>query len=164
MAIIQHKDLPQIRKKLKNKKIVFCSGSFSIVHAGHVLFLEDCKKRGDILVVGVGSDKILSKYKGGRPTFMNEHMRLKIIDSLKPVDHAILDFTNEKQHLLNMIKVVFQRLKPDIYVVNDDAFNIPYRQKLAKKYKVKMVILDRWCPSEYEAVSATKIIEKIKNS
>ena len=45
------------------EKIVFCSGSFDLVHAGHVLFFEDCKKIGEILVVGVGGDAIIKKTK-----------------------------------------------------------------------------------------------------
>lgn len=163
MALIKYKDLPQIRKRFKDKKIVFCSGSFSIVHAGHVLFLEDCKKQGDILVVGIGSDLMLFRNKGGRKPILHENMRLKIIDSLKPVDFTFLDQTSAKQHVLTVVKSAFQKLKPDIYVINRDAFSIPYRKKLAQKYKVKMIILDRWCPPEYEGVSATKIIEKIEN-
>ena len=42
--------------------------------------------------------------------------------------------------------------------------NIPYRKELCKKHNIKMVVLDRHCPKEYENISTTKIIEKIKNS
>ena len=164
MAIIRYRDLSKIRKKFKDKKIVFCSGSFSIVHAGHVLFLEDCKKYGDILVVSVGNDAILARNKKGRPTFLNEHMRLKIIDSLKPVDYTFLDLTNDKQHVQTIVKVAFQKLRPDFNVINEDATDIPFRKNLAKKYGVKMKILSRWCPPEYENISASKLIDKIKRS
>src|SRR3989338_1824789 len=116
MAILKRKNLPSIRKKHKDQKIVYCDGAFDLVHVGHVLFFEDCKQYGDILVVGLGSDALIKKNKG-----------------------------------------------KDRPILNEDAFDIPYRRKAAKKYGVKLVILPRSCPKEFEEISTSKIIEKIKN-
>lgn len=163
MAIINPEKLPKIREKFKNKKIVFCSGSFDLIHAGHILFLEDCKKLGDILVVGVGSD-ILLKRKGNKRPILNERIRLKTIDSLKPVDYCFIDNFSKKEHPLFILDSVFEKLKPDVYVINEDAFDIPYREEAAKKFNVKLVILKRWSPNDWgEPISTTKLIEKIKN-
>ena len=90
MAQIHPSEFAALRKKFENKKIVYCSGMFDLLHPGHVLFLEDCKKQGDILVVGVGGDSNVKKNKKpGRP-IMNHYMRLKLIDSLKQVDYCFL--------------------------------------------------------------------------
>ena len=161
MAQISFGDLQQIRKEHKDKKIVFCSGSFDLTHAGHVLFFEDCKKYGDILVVGVGSDKMLKENKGDKRPILNEHIRLKMIDSLKPVDYCILDNISDKEHPLGILNLAFESLKPDIYVINEDAFNITYRIDLCKKFNIEMVKLKRWCPKEFDSISATKIINTI---
>lgn len=162
MAIITHDDLSRIRRNYKNKKIVFCSGVFDLTHAGHALFLEKCKKEGDVLVVAVGEDSSLYDLgKGrGRPVF-NEDIRLKMVDSLKPVDYTLLGLRPERNPL-SFMETMFSRLRPDIYVINSDAFDIPYRRFLAKKYNMKIKIFKRTCPKSFECISTTGIIKKIK--
>lgn len=163
MTIINVEDLSKIREKYKNKKIVFCSGSFDLTHAGHVLFFEDCKKYGEILIVSVGKDSSIKKNKGeGRPIF-NEYIRLKMIDSLKPVDYVYINPISVPGNKLYSIEHALENLKPDVYVINEDAFDIPYRKELCAKFNVKLTILPRYCPEEFEGISTSKIIEKIKN-
>lgn len=156
-----YKSLPSIRKRYKDKKIVFCSGSFDLTHAGHVLFFEDCKKYGDILVVGIGSDKLIKKFKDDKRPILNNQLRLKMVDSLKPVDIVFLNESGTTEHPQAINEVAFRNLKPDIYVINKDASDIPYRQTMAKKFGVKLMILNRRCPKEFDDISTTKIIEKI---
>jgi len=156
-------DLRKLREDIKDKTIVFCSGGFDLTHAGHVLFFEDCKKQGDILVVGLASDADRKLYKkdDGRP-IVNEEMRLKMVSSLKPVDFAFVIRELPKKHPLDPLIEIFENLKPDVYVVNSEASHIPYREEMVKKFGTKLVVLDRWCPPEYDAISTTKLIEKIK--
>jgi cytidyltransferase-like protein len=160
--ILNHKDLSKIRKKHQKDKVVFCSGSFDLTHAGHVLFFEDCRKFGNILVVGVGGDKIVRINKGpGRPV-LNEHVRLKLTDSLKPVDYSFLDNVSSRISPLASVDMALKKIRPDTYVINDDASNIPYRKKLAQKYGIKLVLLNRRCPAKFEKISTSKIIKKIR--
>ena len=156
-------DLRKLREDLKDKTIVFCSGGFDLTHAGHVLFFEDCKKYGDVLVVGLGSDaaRRSEKEDDGRP-IINEIMRLKMISSLKPVDYAFVIEHLAENHKLDPLNKIFEVLRPDVYAINADASHIPYREELVKKFGAKLVVLDRWCPPEYENISTTKLIEKIK--
>ena len=163
MSIIEFKDLASLREKHKNEKIVFCSGTFDLTHAGHVLFLEDCKKHGDIVIVAVGNDfnqRIYGKGKG-RPV-QNEHIRLKMVSSLKPVDYALLDINAKNNDILATLIDFFDTLKPDVYIINQDAFDIPKRRKLIEGFPIKMLILERSCPHEFDGISATKLIKKIK--
>jgi len=159
------KELASLREKFKDKKIVFCSGCFDLFHAGHVLFFEDCKKLGDILVVGIGPDVDMKPYKGEDRPILNETVRLKMTNSVKPVDYAfILPSFLGLDSPLAVVSQVLDELKPDIYAVNDDAFDIPYRENMIKKTKTELVILKRWCPPEFDHISATKLINKIKKS
>lgn len=163
MALTSLPELKNLRKKHAGQKLVFCSGSFDLIHAGHALFFEDCKKHGDVLVVMVAADHVLKKNKGdGRPV-MNQHVRLKMIDSLKPVDYCFLDEVppNDDEPLA-CLNFILKELGPDIYVINADASNIPYRENMVKKLGVKMVVLPRNAPKEFEGISTTKLIEKIK--
>lgn len=162
MTIINIDELSKLRKDNSNKKIVFASGSFDLTHAGHVLFFEDCKKYGDILVVAVGSDKVIRQLKGeGRP-ILNQSLRLKIIDSLKVVDYTILDEITTKEDPHAMFKLFFEKLKPDIYMINEDVKDVGEREKLCKQFNIKMILSLRECPVEFGSVSTTKIIERVK--
>lgn len=161
-TIIQYGDLENIRRKHENQKIVFCSGSFDLPHAGHVIFFEDCKQLGDVLAVGVGGDEIIRQNKGpGRP-IMNEHVRVKLISSLKPVDYCLIDSNSGEEDSLSFVEFVLDNLRPNVYVVNTDAFDMPRRQELVKKYGVEMTVLKRWAPKEFQEISATNIIKKIR--
>lgn len=160
--IITHDDLPKIREQYKDKKIAFCSGAFDLTHAGHILFFEDCKKHGDVLVVCLGTDALTANVKGsGRPV-LNQHIRLKTVASLKPVDYCYVDSAPLDQPPLTLLDMTFARLRPDVYVINEDASDIPYRREVSRRFGVELVILPRWCPPEFEDISTTKIIEKIK--
>ena len=87
-----------------------------------------------------------------------------MIDSLKPVDYTMLDYILPNQpYPLYIIDLVVGELKPDAYVINKDAWDIPYRESFTKKHNVPLVILDRTAPPEYDGVSTTKIIEKIRS-
>lgn len=163
MVIVTKRDFIKIRKNYLGKIIVYCDGSFDLTHAGHVLFFEECKSMGDLLVVGVGADLDIRKYKGKTRPILNQMVRLKTVDSFKPVDYCFLNKLPAQKNLLSHLEVNFSKLKPDIYVINEDAFNIDYRKKMANKYNVKLVVAKRTCPVDFEAISTSKIIEKINN-
>lgn len=162
MIIKYHKDLFKIREKHSRGKIVFCSGSFDLTHAGHILFFEDCRKLGDILVVGVGGDKIIRINKGMDRPILNEYVRLKTIDSFKAVDYCFLDDVSSKTKPFASVELALKQIRPNIYVINDDAYDIPYRKNIANKYGVKLVILKRRCPPQFKNISTSNIIKKIK--
>ena len=165
MAVISYGELGSLREKHPGKKIIFCSGSFDLMHAGHVLFLEECKALGDILVVAVGPDADIRHNKGKNRPIHNEKIRLKIIDSLKPVDYSFIPFPLESgNHWLSPLRKIFEHLKPDMYVVNYDGGGMEYRKELTEELDIPLVILelDRNAPP-YEGISTTAIIEKIRN-
>ena len=157
------KDLINLRNKNPDKKIVLCSGSFDLTHAGHVLFFEDCKKLGDILVVDLGSDKSIKISKGLNRPILNEHIRHKTVSSLKTVDYCFVDRT-KNAHKPESLHYYFNILKPNFYIQNSDAKRLKEGQVIAKQDNVKMVILARTCPKEFDSISTTKILDKIKKS
>ncbi len=163
MATITFKDLANIREKYKDERIVFCSGCFDLTHAGHLLFFEDCKQQGDVLVVMIGADDVVGKNKGpGRP-IINERMRLKLIESLKPVDYVFIDQAPAPgAHALSYLDEVIGELKPDVYVINEDAWDMPYREEMVKRHGTILKVLKRTAPPEFGEVSTTNIIKKIK--
>ena len=132
-----------------------------MTHAGHILFFEDCKKQGDILFVSLVRDSFIKGYK--RDPILNEHIRLKMVDSLKPVDYVILDQTETygPEGYMGDIISIIRKLKPDVFVINGDVSYLEERKKKIEREGVKFIILDRYCPEEFEHISTTNIIKKI---
>lgn len=90
--------------KDKGKKIVFTNGCFDILHAGHVRYLETAKSFGDILMVGVNSDKSVRTLKGETRPINSEQDRALLIASLEAVDYVIIFNEDTPYELINAIK------------------------------------------------------------
>jgi rfaE bifunctional protein nucleotidyltransferase chain/domain len=103
----------QLYNLSSNKKIVFTNGCFDILHVGHIRLLNDAKKLGDILVVGINSDFSIKKLKGKDRPINIESDRKIILESLKAVDFV---FIFEEDTPLNLIK----KIKPNILVKGGD--------------------------------------------
>ncbi len=107
--------LAKIVDKLKkqDKKIVFTNGCFDIIHFGHVKYLEEAKKKGDILIVGLNSTSSIKKIKGNGRPIISEADRAGVIAALQSVDFVTI-FNEETP--LKLIK----KLKPDILIKGSD--------------------------------------------
>lgn len=113
--ITDTKIFSEIRIKIRKegKKLVFTNGCFDILHKGHVSYLNEAKKLGDYLMVGVNSDASVKKLKGENRPVNNETDRAYLLDNLKPVDFVII-FTEDTPY--NLIKSVV----PDFLVKGGD--------------------------------------------
>ncbi|KAF0132877.1 MAG: D-beta-D-heptose 7-phosphate kinase / D-beta-D-heptose 1-phosphate adenosyltransferase [Candidatus Saganbacteria bacterium] len=101
------------RHKAKNAKIVFTNGCFDILHLGHVRYLKEAKKLGNLLIVGLNSDSSVKKLKGNERPYVSELERAEILASLECVDYVSI-FPETKPD--NLIKLV----KPNIHVKGGD--------------------------------------------
>ena len=70
-------------------KKIMVFGAFDGLHPGHLSFFKQAKKYGDYLVVSVGRDVNVAKFKGRKPLF-SEKERLELVENLKIVDKAVL--------------------------------------------------------------------------
>ncbi len=113
--IVSRKSLPAISKKLKarRKKLVFTNGTFDILHLGHVTYLQQAKKCGDVLMVGVNSDASVRSYKTPDRPVNPEHDRMSVLAALECVDYVVL-FTEPTP--LNLILAA----RPDVLVKGAD--------------------------------------------
>jgi D-beta-D-heptose 7-phosphate kinase/D-beta-D-heptose 1-phosphate adenosyltransferase len=73
--------------KRKRKRIVFTNGCFDLLHLGHIRYLEKAKSLGDILVVGVNSDRSVQSLKGPERPILPEEERAEILSGLGCVDY-----------------------------------------------------------------------------
>ncbi|OGW81306.1 MAG: hypothetical protein A3G33_00800 [Omnitrophica bacterium RIFCSPLOWO2_12_FULL_44_17] len=78
------------RLKRQGKKISFTNGCFDILHAGHVMYLEQARRSGDILVLGLNSDESVRIIKGpGRPVNC-EKDRAQVLAALSCIDYIVI--------------------------------------------------------------------------
>lgn len=159
--VIKAENLDTIRQENKNKKIVFCTGCYDILQSGHAVFFNQCRQLGDLLVVGVGRDKIISELKGpGRPV-NPENNRAYLVAALEDVNYAVLNDTHLSKGKIDF-KDVVQKLRPDVFVLNDDDSGISEKKELCDSLGIKIEFVSRIVPPELEATSTTRIIDKIK--
>ena len=78
------------RLKAGRKKVVFTNGTFDILHLGHVVYLQKAKQAGDILIIGVNTDRSVKSYKDPNRPVNPQNDRIKVLAALECVDYAIL--------------------------------------------------------------------------
>lgn len=146
------------RKVKKRGKIVLASGTFDLLHLGHVRYLEQAKKAGGKnakLVVIVARDRTVEKRKGRKPVMPEEHRRA-LVESLKVVDEAILGYEDFD------IGQVIEEIKPDIIAVGHDQGNIEsqVRKTVAQKgLNIQVVKIGKFGKPELN--SSLKIKKKV---
>jgi len=139
-------------EKAKGKIIVTTNGCFDILHVGHVRCIHEAKNLGDILIVGVNSDRSKGvTSKPGRPIVPGIE-RAELVDSLKPVDYVFL-FDDETP--ISWIR----KIKPDVHVkAADSSYGI---EQCVERFAVqensgKVVLLPKT-----SGKSTTNIISKV---
>ena len=101
------------RLRAAGRRIVLANGCFDLLHVGHVRYLEDARRLGDVLFVGVNSDAAVARLKGeGRPV-MPAIERMEILASLRPVDHVVVFDDDTADGLIRAIK-------PDVHAKGTD--------------------------------------------
>ncbi len=82
------RELSALRKK--GRKTVFTNGVFDILHAGHVRYLTSARTLGDVLIVGLNSDKSTRAIKGKTRPIVPEQERAEVLLGLEAVDYVVL--------------------------------------------------------------------------
>ena len=136
--------------KLQGKQIVFTNGCFDIIHAGHVRYLTAAKSFGDVLIVGLNTDKSVHKLKGASRPINTQDDRAEVLLGLKAVDHVIFFGEATAENLI-------AEVKPSVYVKGGDyTLETLPEAKIVQSYggRVEFVNL-------VAGRSTTNIVEKI---
>ena len=109
------REAKQIVENLKKegKKIIFTNGCFDILHVGHVRYLNDAKKYGDFLIVGINSDSSVRRIKGENRPIIDEKARAEVVAGLDSVDMVII-FSEDTPYEL------IKTLEPDVLIKGGD--------------------------------------------
>jgi rfaE bifunctional protein nucleotidyltransferase chain/domain len=97
-------------RSLRGARVVLTNGIFDLLHVGHLRYLRQARREGDVLVVGINADR--SVLKPGRP-LVPEAERAELVAALEPVDYVVIfpELTAD---------VLLRQLHPDVYVKGAD--------------------------------------------
>jgi len=133
--------------KSRGKKIIFTNGCFDILHAGHVRYLETAKSYGDVLILGLNSDRSVKVLKGENRPINTQLDRAYILAALEAVDYVVV-FDDDTPY--DLIKAI----KPHTLVKGGDyEGKAVVGQDIANELKLVQFV---------DGKSTTKTIEKIQ--
>lgn len=145
-------ELKEIIENLKNqnKIIITTNGVFDILHLGHVKYLQEAKKLGDVLIVAINSDSSTKQIKGPKRPINNQEERAKVLSALEFVDYIVI--FNET----DPIKILSE-IKPNTHVKGGD-YNINQiiEKEIVEKNNGRIVLIP-----EIKGFSTTDLINKI---
>jgi rfaE bifunctional protein nucleotidyltransferase chain/domain len=99
--------------KFRDKKVVFTNGCFDIIHRGHVEYLSQAAKLGDIFIVGLNTDASVKRIKGESRPVQDEITRAMVLASMFYVTYVVLFDEDTPCNLINTVQ-------PDILVKGGD--------------------------------------------
>ena len=124
-VINDYRTLKKVVKRLKaaGYRIVLTQGVWDLIHEGHARYLQKAKAQGDILIVGVDSDKLTKKRKGPRRPIVPEDERIRMISHLRHVDIITT------RHVNDDIGKLINTVEPDVLIVSKSTGDFSDNQK-----------------------------------
>ena len=113
-------------RQKEGRRVVFTNGCFDLLHAGHVHLLQEARRQGDLLLVGVNSDESVRRLKGSQRPLTPLGDRLLVLGALSMVDRLVvfpLDSTSDEVPLPELVDTpwaLLRQLCPDILVKGGD--------------------------------------------
>ena len=118
-------------------RVVLTSGSFDLIHLGHVKYLVRAKEFGGVLVVGVDSDAKIRSRKGEDRPMVPEQERLELLAHQRPVD--LIYLKDDDDGRWDLIKAV----RPHVLVVSEDSSYTDEEQRELLEYCERIEVLER---------------------
>jgi len=135
--ISDYKKLGEIISHCKGlgMKIVLTQGSYDMLHIGHARYMEEAKRHGDLLIIGVDSDEKIRFRKGPERPIVPQEERLEMVAHLRPVDIVVLkELNHPKWHLIKTVK-------PNVLIATKETYSKKQLKDL-KKYCGEVVVLE----------------------
>ncbi|MBI4134748.1 MAG: adenylyltransferase/cytidyltransferase family protein [Candidatus Sungbacteria bacterium] len=140
--------------KVLGHKIVCTIGSWDMLHIGHLRYLHRAKEHGDILIVGVDSDRGIKAYKNPLRPVIPEDERMEMLSYQAPVDYITLVDDIDDEGLWSY--ELLQEVPIDVFVAVEDSYPDDQLNKI-RVHCSEIVVL----PRQAEKTSSTDIIQNV---
>ena len=153
---LDNKSVSKVVADLKSdhKKIIFTYGTFDLIHSGHAAYLLQAKMCGDILIVGVATNKSNEELRGKGFPLIDQKNRAELLHYFKFVDYTI---PVDKQDMLSLLN----KIKPDVFYTIGADWKSHLRKKeevaFVESYGGKIVKIKKSEPF----ISSSAIVEKV---
>ena len=138
-------------------KKVFVSGSFNVLHAGHIRFFRDASALGDYLIVSFPPADLLWKLYD-KKSLLDDDDKLALLRSLQMVDEVVLS-TDDDVEL--SFRSAFLASKPDILAVTTDDQYMEAKKRLCEETGAEFVVLEK-SRAEGKMTSSSEVVSRIK--
>ena len=92
------------RLRKESKSIVFTNGCFDLIHVGHVRYLQEARKLGDLLIVALNSDDSVKTIKGNKRPIVPEHERAEVLAALECVDFVVIFHEPDPYDIISLLR------------------------------------------------------------
>jgi D-beta-D-heptose 7-phosphate kinase/D-beta-D-heptose 1-phosphate adenosyltransferase len=133
------------------RRIVLTNGCFDVIHAGHVAYLREARRQGDLLVVGINADESIRRLKGEERPIFAEPERLEVLEELQSIDYLVV-FPEDTAHDL------IEAVRPDIYVKGGDYAP----EEIAEHGLVTRLGIDLRVLAHRPGLGSTAIIDRLR--
>jgi D-beta-D-heptose 7-phosphate kinase/D-beta-D-heptose 1-phosphate adenosyltransferase len=138
--------------RAQGKRLVTINGSFDLLHAGHLFILEEAKRQGDVLIVGLNSDASVKRYKSADRPLIPEAERARMLLALRCVDYAHVFDEDAPMAFLGEVR-------PDVHVNGSEYGADCIEAPTVRKHGGRIHIVEK-----IPGLSTSQIIAKIKTS
>ena len=140
--------------KAFDRRVVLVTGVFDILHDEHTLFLQKAKKTGDVLVVGVESDKRVKELKGEDRPINPQDVRVAHLEQMHIADGVFVlpELFSEPVHHLNLLRAV----RPDVLAVSSHTPHLQSKRKLIEEVGGRLEIVHQHNPE----ISTTRLLQE----
>jgi len=133
----------------QGKRIVFTNGCFDLLHVGHVSYLQEAAKLGDVLIVAVNSDASVRRLKGPTRPIISDHDRAILLAAMGCVSHVLIFEDDTPRSLL-------ERIRPDVLVKGGTTTDIVGRE-IVEAYGGKVCLA-----GQVAGISTTAILSNVQ--
>ena len=91
-------------ERARGRRVVFTNGCFDLIHAGHIQYLQESRRLGDALFIGLNSDASVKRLKGPERPLIDEHDRAHLLAALACVDHVVIFDEDTPLELIRAIR------------------------------------------------------------
>jgi FAD synthetase len=131
---------------------VMATGVFDLLHIGHLHYLREARKFGDELIVVVATDETVKKRK--HIPIIPQEMRRELVEALKPVDKAVIGYTDDNLRIV-------EEIKPDVIALGYDQ-EVEGLEKRLKERGIDAKVVRCTGYKDYDLNGTRKIIKRIE--